>query len=121
MIVNKYAKAAEYWNNSLEEILDNDRKDPWKNIEEELQCYFLKDKEALDSLLLMSERLMVSMVHEINKIEDTTKGQLRGENYIHKVVIAVVSTALLRAFAVGAMSQRTYDEIGKLEALLESN
>ena len=121
MNAKEYTKAAEYWNLSLEEILDNDLPDPWKTIEESLQLYFMKDKEAMDGLHSMTEGLIQSVKIEISRICNTIKDPSKCDNAIRASMLAIVSTALLRAFAVGAMSQRTYDEIGKLEALLESN
>jgi len=121
MTVNTYAKAAEYWSNSLEEILGNDLPEPWKNIEEALQLYFMRDKEAMDSLHSMTEGLILSVKVEIGRICNTTKDASRCDEAIRVSMLSIVSTALLRAFAVGAISQRTYDEIGKLEALLDSN
>ena len=121
MTVNTYAKAAEYWSNSLEEILGNDLPEPWKNIEEALQLYFMRDKEALSSLHSMTEGVILSLTTEISRISKITKDTSKCDDAIRVLMLAIVSTALLRAFAVGARSQRTYDEIGKLEALLDSN
>jgi len=121
MILKEYANAAKYWNNSISEILDTDTEDPWKDIEEALQDYFMTDREAMDNLYGMSEGLMISLEYEINRIQDAPKGQFKSQNDIKTAVMAITGTALLRAFALGVKSQRAYDEIGKLEALLDSN
>ena len=117
METKEYAKAADYWFRSLKEIIDPELTEPWAELEQVLQERFIANRDALQSIHNMADGLIVSQALEANQIMQSVPNPDEQNNAINVAMIAMTSTVLLRAFALGVKAQRTADEIGKLEVL----
>lgn len=117
-----YAKASKNMLKSLEELVPLGPENPWKQVEDELKSSLMGDPENLKVIAQMADGVIVSMVIAQAALDIENKGNGKSQDEIAKessmVMMDVVSTVLLRAFALGVHCQKSVSEVELLESLV---
>lgn len=113
-----YSKAAAHIGKALEEMIDIDSMRPWDQIEKELKTAIMKDETAVKHIALMSDGILASLAigtMALNSIKDREEQ----DKQMHMAMLDIISTSMLRAFAMGVHCQRAVAEVETLETLVK--
>jgi hypothetical protein len=117
-----YAKASKNIYKSIEETIDKSSLEPWKDIDTELKTALLDDASNMKVIAMLSDGVIFSMVLAQQVLDSRNAGAGKTEEEIAKesnlVMLDIVSTALLRAFALGVRCQKSVSEVDLLESLV---
>lgn len=113
-----YSKAAAHISKALAEMIDMDSMTPWQQIEKELKTTIMKDDTAVKHIAMMSDGILASLAigtMALNSIKDREEQ----DKQAHMVMLDIISTSMLRAFAMGVHCQRVAAEVETLETLVK--
>lgn len=117
-----YAKASKNILKSLEELVPLGPANPWRQVEDELKASLIGDVENLKVIAQMADGVIVSMVIAQAAMDAENKGSSKSQEKIAEessmAMMDVVSTVLLRAFALGVHCQKSVSEVELLESLV---
>lgn len=118
-----YAKAANRFAKSVEEAVKVNGTQPWKDIDDEIKKALQGNDENVKAVAEMCEGFLFSLTFGGEMADQLARQQGLKEDQIGKFVsvamMDVVSTSLLRAFALGVHCQRSVSEVDLLESLVE--
>lgn len=113
-----YSKAAAHISKALAEMIDMDSMTPWQQIEKELKTTIMKDDTAVKHIAMMSDGILASLAigtMALNSIKDREEQ----DKQMHMTMLDIISTSMLRAFAMGVHCQRAVAEVETLETLVK--
>lgn len=113
-----YSKAAAHISKALAEMIDIDSMKPWEKIESELKRAIMKDETAVKHIALMSDGILASLAIGTSMLE-SIKDSEEQDKQAHMVMLDIISTSMLRAFAMGVHCQRAVAEVETLETLVK--
>lgn len=111
-----YSKAATHIGKALAEMIDMDSMTPWQQIEKELKATIMKDDTATNLIMMMSDGILASLSVGALMLE-SVKDREEQDKQAHMVMLEIISTSMLRAFAMGVHCQRVAAEVETLETL----
>ena len=115
-----YGKAAAHFTKALNEMIDPNSTTPWANIDEEIKGKLLEDQDAIKHAAAMADGLLVSMSIGMMAIDQMNiNDEVEREKRTSMMMLDIVSTAMLRAFAIGVHCQRVAAEVELLNSLAE--
>ena len=113
-----YSKAAAHFSKALEEMVDVNAEKPWEEIETELKKAIMGDKTALEQVALMSDGILFSL-SVATAMAKSASEQEEQERIARMGMLDVISTSMLRAFAMGVHCQKAVAEVETLETLVK--
>lgn len=114
-----YSKAAAHISKALEEMIDIDSMRPWDQIEKELKTAIKKDDTAVKHIAMMSDGILASLAIGGTMALNSIKDREEQDKQMHMVMLDIISTSMLRAFAMGVHCQRVAAEVETLETLVK--
>lgn len=119
-----YAKAAKRFAKTVREVVHDKVEQPWKDIDNELKETLKASEEDMKTVAEMCDGFLFSLTFGGEMADQLARQQGLEEDQIGKFVAVammdVVSTALLRAFALGVHAQKAVSEVELLESLAEA-
>ena len=112
-----YSKAAAHISKALEEMIDIDSMRPWDQIEKELKTAIKKDDTAVKHIMMMSDGILASLAIGGTMALNSIKDREEQDKQMHMAMLDIISTSMLRAFAMGVHCQRAVAEVETLETL----
>lgn len=125
----KYSQAAKHFPKAIEAMLGFDPDgneevtrqgvmDKWGSIELEIQRELKSNPESMSQLALMSEGFMISLSETVDKVSSLPRDE-HYETTASLLYLDLITTAIIRAFAIGVHCQRAVSEVELLDSLVE--
>lgn len=123
----KYAQAAKYFPKAIEAMLELDSKEKvtrekalgkWNKIDLEIQREFMSNPEAMTQIALMADGFMMSLTETVEKINSLPQDD---DTYKSASILylKLITSAIVRSFAIGVHCQREVSEVELLNSLVE--
>jgi hypothetical protein len=119
-----YTAAAKHFSKAVEDMVGGDSltsedvMKSWRRIDSEIQRVFMSDLTAMDNLALMTDGFIMGL-QDVTKQASSLPDGADQDRQIRLLYFELITTAIIRAFAIGAHCQKAADEVELLNSLVE--
>ena len=119
-----YTAAAKHFSKAVKDMVGEDGltdesvSKSWKRIDTEIQSVLMSDLTAMTHIALMTDGFIMGLKEVDRKAIEIPEGPDK-ERLTTLLYFELITTAIIRAFAIGAHCQKAADEVELLNSLAE--
>jgi len=113
-----YTKAASFFAESIDQIIERNSTEPWAKIEGEMKRAILADPDCIKTIAQMADGAVLSMGLITSSIESSRINDAEKSKKIRLAPMDLISVIILRSFVIGAHCQKSAMEVDDLERMV---